>query len=208
MNRLSHLFRRQFSINIRRFQQVHSVNDSTIDSSTASTSLPSSSHFEQVLNNSKNLNYKSNDLPSLNDPLLDYLAKLLMKDGKKARSQSYLNKTLDEIKVLTRNTTNPLTLLRNSIILSSPSFRLSSSKRNNKVLHTPLALTERQSIRIGFKTIVNISDKRNEKFLHQRLAREVLNVLDHSSDALKRKEEIHKVGTLNRSNLVQALNRR
>ncbi|TIA90151.1 hypothetical protein E3P99_01667 [Wallemia hederae] len=113
-----------------------------------------------------------------------------MKDGKKARAQK------------------PVSLLRNAIAMAAPSFRLSSSKRNNKVLHTPLALDERQRIRYAFNALVKASDKRSEKLLHQRLAREVLAILEQQSDVLKRKEEIHKSGAINRANLVQAMMRR
>ncbi|TIB12632.1 hypothetical protein E3P89_00824 [Wallemia ichthyophaga] len=109
---------------------------------------------------------------------------------------------------LTANSTEPVSLLRNAIAMAAPSFRLSSSKRNNKVLHTPLALNERQRIRLGFHALMKASDKRNEKFLHHRLAREVLAILEQQSDVLKRKEEIHKSGAINRANLVQAMMRR
>ncbi|EIM22334.1 ribosomal protein S7 [Wallemia mellicola CBS 633.66] len=164
------------------------------------------SHFEQITRNGYSHNPSA--IPPSSDPLLGYLTNLIMKDGKKARAQSHLKKTLTEIKTLTANTTEPVSLVRNAITMAAPSFRLSSSKKNNKVLHTPLALTERQRIRLAFQALIKASDKRNEKFLHQRLAREVLAILEQQSDVLKRKEEIHKAGAINRANLVQAMLRR
>lgn len=170
------------------------------------SSRAAQSHFEQISVNG--YSRTPTQIPPPSEPLLGYLTNLIMKDGKKARAQSHLNKTLTEIKTLTANTTEPVSLLRNAITMAAPSFRLSSSKRNNKVLHTPLALDERQRIRVAFNALIKASDKRNEKFLHQRLAREVLAILEQQSDVLKRKEEIHKNGAINRANLVQAMMRR
>lgn len=175
------------------------------------SSRTAQTHFEQFSSLSVAVNgFRSTptQIPPSSEPLLGYLSNLIMRDGKKARAESHLNKTLTEMRSLTANSTEPVSLLRNAIAMAAPSFRLSSSKRNNKVLHTPLALNERQRIRLGFNALIKASDKRNEKFLHHRLAREVLAILEQQSDVLKRKEEIHKSGAINRANLVQAMMRR
>lgn len=64
----------------------------------------------------------------------------------------------------------------------------------------PLPLEEKQRVRTAIKWLEKASEKheRNEKKFGKRLALEVLAVLDGSSEALKKKDDVHKAAVVAR----------
>ncbi|WVN85767.1 uncharacterized protein L203_100918 [Cryptococcus depauperatus CBS 7841] len=145
--------------------------------------------------------YSPDKIPPKIDPTLDLLTNCLMKHGKKTEAQKMVQSVLD----LIQQTTNlaPQPLLRQSIILASPSVKILSMRKSAKTILTPRALTERQRTRQGIAWILRAAEKGRKGGIprDQRIAREILAVLEGQSDVFKWVEEVHKTGYLNRSNM-------
>ncbi|GAA5978043.1 hypothetical protein JCM11641_006609 [Rhodosporidiobolus odoratus] len=142
--------------------------------------------------------------PAALDPdaqLLSVLARLIMRDGKLARTHSHLDDMLAQLQLTTGSP--PIPLLRKAIELSSPSIRIVGRRQGTKVLQTPQPLTAEQRRRQAWKWIVEASDKRQgvEKKFGKRLALEVLAVLSGQSEALKKLEGRHTQGVTGRANV-------
>ena len=75
-----------------------------------------------------------------------------------------------------------------------------SKKQGGKSLQVPVALTRRQSERKALKWIIDASKKRPDRELERRLAAEFLAVVEGTSSAIGKKEEQHKIATVNRAN--------
>jgi len=89
--------------------------------------------------------------------------------------------------------------------MCAPAVRVTSNRRGAKSTIIPAALSERQRTRGGILAILTACDGRNERGFHIRLAREIVDILDGKSAALKRKEEIHRTAMVNRANVYVPL---
>ncbi|KAJ1302107.1 hypothetical protein OPQ81_000938 [Rhizoctonia solani] len=138
-------------------------------------------------------------LPPIADPLLDFTASLIQKHGERTKAARTVALVLEHIHILTGGAP-PLPIYREAIRLVSPSVKVVTQKRRAKNLPTPRPLTERQRTRAGILAILNASDKRPEKHIWERVARECVNVLRGESDAIKKLEEVHRFAMANRAN--------
>ncbi|PWN40230.1 ribosomal protein S7, partial [Ceraceosorus guamensis] len=143
--------------------------------------------------------YTKDSLPFRVDPILERFINILMKDGKKQRASRQVHKMLELLSQMTR--TNPVVALSRAIQQASPLTRMQSQRQGARTLQVPIALNERQGQRRAIQGIINASEKRNDRDLSARLALEVCAVLDGTSNVLAKKEEAHKIATMNRSNL-------
>lgn len=142
--------------------------------------------------------YTPSTLPPGSDPTLSFLTNLLMKDGKKAQAQRFTTRTLSIIANITNS--NPLALIHDAISRTAPLVKMQSKKQGGKSLQVPVALTKRQSERKALTWIIEASKKRPDRELERRLAAEFLAVSEGTSAAIGRKEEQHKIATVNRAN--------
>lgn len=142
--------------------------------------------------------YTPTTLPPKTDPTLEFLTNLLMKDGKKAQAQRFTTRTLSLIANITNS--NPLPLIHDAIHRTAPLVKLQSKKQGGKSLQVPVVLTQRQSTRKALTWIIDASKKRPDRELERRLAAEFLAVVEGTSSAIAKKEEQHRIATVNRAN--------
>ncbi|CCF51389.1 hypothetical protein NDA11_005402 [Ustilago hordei] len=159
---------------------------------------PSSLALDSMDDSTKGPIYTPTTLPPKSDPTLDFLTNLLMKDGKKAQAQRFTTRTLSIISNITNS--NPLPLIHDAISRTAPLVKMRSKKQGGKSLQVPVALTRRQSERKALKWIIDASKKRPDRELERRLAAEILAVVEGTSSAIGKKEEQHKIATVNRAN--------
>ncbi|CAK9782796.1 ribosomal protein S7 [Cutaneotrichosporon oleaginosum] len=135
------------------------------------------------------------------DPVLDLFTNMLMRHGKKAEAQRHAASVLAMLQAATNSP--PLPQLHRAIELASPSVKLLSMRKRAKTIMTPRALNERQRTRTGIKWLLKAAERGRKGGVRRddRVAREVLAVLDGSSDVFKRVEEVHKIAMLQRSNI-------
>lgn len=171
---------------------------SSSSSSSSGISTPSSPGLAAVHDTSSGPIYSASTLPPKADPTLEFLTNLLMKDGKKAQAQRFTTKTLSIIATLTNS--NPLPLIHDAISRTAPLVKMQSKKQGGKSLQVPVALTQRQSTRKALTWIIDASKKRPDRELEKRLAAEFLAVVEGTSSAIVKKEEQHRIATVNRAN--------
>ncbi|SPO27603.1 related to RSM7 - mitochondrial ribosomal protein, small subunit [Ustilago trichophora] len=167
-------------------------------SSSGSISTPSSPALAAVHDTSSGPIYSPSTLPPKADPTLEFLTNLLMKDGKKAQAQRFTTRTLSIISTITNS--NPLPLIHDAISRTAPLVKMQSKKQGGKSLQVPVALTQRQSTRKALTWIIEASKKRPDRELEKRLAAEFLAVVEGTSNAIAKKEEQHRIATVNRAN--------
>lgn len=137
------------------------------------------------------------DLPPAQDPLLHYLTSSLTKNGHRAKASRIVARTLQHLHAFTR--APPLPVLREAIFAASPAVKTTSRRVGAKTNYKPVALQEKQRTRFAVQWILKASEAKTGQTVEERLAREFIAVLQGSSDALKKKEEVHKFAMVNRS---------
>ncbi|KAG0140274.1 hypothetical protein CROQUDRAFT_665404 [Cronartium quercuum f. sp. fusiforme G11] len=138
-------------------------------------------------------------VPPLEHPLLNYLTGLLMRKGKRTIAQKHCVTLLSHLRLITNQ--DPLPLLTKAVELASPMVLTRTEQKRIKVTTVPVALQERQRLRKGILWMVKQSERRPGKKFGERLAMEVLAVLNGTSETLKLKAEQHRLAFVNRANL-------
>lgn len=137
-------------------------------------------------------------LPPSEDPLLHYLASHIMRHGERQKASRTVTKMLAEIHKLTNAPALPI--FRQAVDLASPSVRLRSQKKNAKSSLIPTPLNDRQRTFFAVKWLLAVSKNRSEKKIEERLAKEVVRIIEGESEVLRKKTEMHKLAVANRSN--------
>ncbi|KAJ7062919.1 ribosomal protein S7 domain-containing protein [Mycena amicta] len=141
------------------------------------------------------------NIPPPEDPLLRMLASMIMKHGERAKATRCVSNTLLHIYTLTR--APPLPILRQAVLYASPAVKTVSRTHGAKIVHTPMALSEKQRTHYARPARV--------RKLEEKLAREMVDILQkvHASrdmrsgnvkwsGALEKKGEQHKFAMVNR----------
>ncbi|KAH8116894.1 ribosomal protein S7 [Phellopilus nigrolimitatus] len=139
------------------------------------------------------------DLPPAQDPLLRYLTSAFQHDGRRHTAERRASRVLMFLHTLTRAA--PLELLRAAIDRVSPSVRIVSHKRAARNIMIPVALREKQQVRYAVKWMLKASESRGGRTVEERLAREIVLVLNGNGGALRQKESLHQTATVNRGNI-------
>lgn len=165
-----------------------------------STPTPAPSAFSAALPSprAEGRGYAPGAMPLKVDPTLELFTNMLMSDGKKGEAQRHAANVLRLIQEATNSP--PLPQLHRAIELASPSVQLLSMRKSAKTVMTPRALTERQRVHTGIKWLLKTAERGRKGGVKRddRIAREVLAVLDGSSEVFRRVEEVHKIAMLQR----------
>ncbi|PLW52235.1 hypothetical protein PCASD_00185 [Puccinia coronata f. sp. avenae] len=138
-------------------------------------------------------------VPPLEEPLLDYMIGLLMRQGKRTIAQKHVINLLAQLRLVTGQ--EPFPLLSKAIQIASPIVVTRNEQKRIKVTTVPVALSETQRARKAILWILKHSERRPGKKLGDRLAMEVIAVLNGNSEVLKLKAEQHRLAYVNRANL-------
>jgi small subunit ribosomal protein S7 len=97
-----------------------------------------------------------------------------------------------------------LPLFREAILAASPAVKCLSHRHGSKNVFKPVALGEKQRTKFAVKWILEACDSKPGKTLEERLAREVIAVLEGNSRALAKKNEMHRIAMVNRGNVPRS----
>ena len=135
-------------------------------------------------------------LPPASDPLLSYLTSLLTHDGRRATAARRVSRMLLYLHALTR--AEPLSLLRDAVAKVAPVVRFIRQARATRSVQIPVAIQEKQRVRHALKWMLSASETRGGRTVEERLAREIVLVLNGTSGALRQKEVLHEQAAANR----------
>jgi ribosomal protein S7 len=137
------------------------------------------------------------------DSFVSLLVNHLMQDGKKATAEKILQQVLLKL-VEKYPLQHPVTVLAEAVFKNAPLVKVNNVKQGIKVIETPYPLNEKQRIRKGWKNMIAAAGSTNERGRHvkldrktlrepfaERLAREVVKVMEGTGAGLKRNQEWH-----------------
>ena len=197
-NRLVQDFAAQLASNPNPNSNPSSASSTATSAATATATAPATPTPTPAALPTSSFAYAPNALPPRSDALLSFLVNLLMKDGKKAQAERFVTRMLAHIATLTN--ADPLPLVYAAVQSVRPLVKMQSRKQGGKNIQVPTPLNERQSTRKALVWIIDASKKRADREIHKRLATEFIAVVEATSNALTKKEDVHKIATANRAN--------
>ena len=129
--------------------------------------------------------------------LVSLLVNRLLKSGKKRLAKRIVYKAFELIEIKTSQ--NPIIILEKAVRNISPRVQLKAKRVGGATYQVPTLLNKYRSTNIAVRWIVEFSRKRSGKGMSLKLANELLEAAKGLGNAIKKKEETHKMAEANKA---------
>jgi len=129
--------------------------------------------------------------------LVSLLVNRILKNGKKRLAKRIVYKAFELVEFRTNQ--NPILILEKAIRNLSPRVQLKAKRVGGATYQVPTLLSRYRSTNIAVRWIVEFSRKRSGKGMSIKLANELLEAAKGLGNAIKKKEETHKMAEANKA---------
>ena len=129
--------------------------------------------------------------------LVSLLVNRILKSGKKRLAKRIVYKAFEFIEFRTNQ--NPILILEKAIRNVSPRVQLKAKRVGGATYQVPTLLSKYRSTNIAVRWIVEFSRKRSGEGMSLKLANELLEAAKGLGNAIKKKEETHKMAEANKA---------
>jgi small subunit ribosomal protein S7 len=135
--------------------------------------------------------------PKFKDKLVSKFMNVLMKGGKKSTAEGILYGAFDAIK--DKNKEEPLDIFRKALDNTKPKLEVKSRRVGGATYQVPVEVRPERRVSLAMRWLVNYSRDRGEKTMRERLAAELLDASQGRGNAVKKKEDTHKMAEANKA---------
>jgi len=134
--------------------------------------------------------------PIYNDKVVSKLINTIMIDGKKGIAQKICYDAFDIIKEKTGR--DPLEVFKEALNNVMPVLEVKARRVGGQTLQVPVEVRPERRQALGLRWLVNYGRLRGERTMKEKLAGEILDALNSTGGAFKKKEDTHKMAEANR----------
>ena len=131
------------------------------------------------------------------DLILAKFMNRIMKDGKKSVSEKIIYGAFDIVSKKTDK--SPIEYFHDALNNVKPSLEVRSTRVGGATYQVPMEVRPRRAQSLAMRWIVDSAIKRNEKTMRERIASEIMDAFNNKGNAVKKREEIHKMADANRA---------
>ncbi|MDO8493911.1 MAG: 30S ribosomal protein S7 [Deltaproteobacteria bacterium] len=131
------------------------------------------------------------------DVIIARLMNQLMWSGKKAVATTIVYSALDAVKETKKE--EPLAIFKKALENIKPIMEVRSRRIGGANYQVPIEVRPTRKLSLGLKWLIEAARKRGEKTMSKRLAAEILEALENKGNAVKKKEETHRMAEANRA---------
>lgn len=132
-----------------------------------------------------------------NDTLIAKFINYIMKQGRKITAQRILYTVLDELK--SKKKDDPVKIFTKAIENVKPILETRSRRVGGATYQVPVEVRENRQIALAFRWILLASRARAEKTMTSKLLGEILDAYENKGNAIKKREDTHKMAEANRA---------
>ena len=121
----------------------------------------------------------------------------IMLDGKKSVSEKIVYGAFDIVSKKTDK--EPLEFFHEALANVKPNLEVKSRRVGGATYQVPMEVRPRRAQTLAMKWIVDSALKRNEKTMRERIASEIMDAHNNKGNAVKKREETHKMAEANRA---------
>ena len=121
----------------------------------------------------------------------------LMLDGKKTVAEKIVYKTFDIIKEKTKQ--DPLDVFNEAIKNVRPNLEVKSRRVGGATYQVPVEVRSDRGQALAIRWLIESSKKRGDKTMQERLSKEFLDASTNKGNAIKKKEDVHKMAESNKA---------
>jgi small subunit ribosomal protein S7 len=136
--------------------------------------------------------------PIYNDVTVAKFINKLMFDGKRSVAEGIFYGALDELKQKV-SAEEPISVFKKAIENCKPSLEVRSRRVGGATYQVPCDVRPSRRLALAMKWIVTYSRERGEKTMEARLAGEVMDAYNNRGNAIKKREDVHKMADANKA---------
>ena len=121
----------------------------------------------------------------------------IMFDGKKSISEKIVYGAFEIVSKKTEK--DPLVFFHEALDNVKPNLEVKSRRVGGATYQVPMEVRPRRAQTLAMKWIVDSAVKRNEKTMKERVASEIMDAFNNKGNAVKKREETHKMAEANRA---------
>lgn len=122
----------------------------------------------------------------------------LMDSGKKSTARKIIYGTLDEIKKQAK-TLNPLEVLETALKNTAPMMEVRSRRVGGANYQVPVEVLPGRRNALSMKWIIEAARSKKGKPMHMKLAEEIISAAKNEGEAVKKRENTHKMAEANKA---------
>ena len=131
------------------------------------------------------------------DQVITKFMNRIMEDGKKSISEKIVYGAFDI--VFEKTNKEPLKFFHDAIDNVKPNLEVKSRRVGGATYQVPMEVRPKRAQTLAMKWIVDCAVKRNEKTMKERVANEIIDAFNNKGNAVKKREETHKMAEANRA---------
>ncbi len=135
--------------------------------------------------------------PKYNDRMVTRFMNVIMRDGKKSTAEQILYGAFDEIESKTRN--DPIAMFRRAVDNVRPRIEVKSRRVGGATYQVPIEVRPERATSLAMRWIAESSRARDGRSMREKLANELIDAANERGEAVKKREETHRMAEANRA---------
>ena len=135
--------------------------------------------------------------PKFGNVVVSKFMNAIMYDGKKSVAEGIVYGALETIESKTKQ--NPLTVFQQALDNVMPSIEVRSRRVGGATYQVPVEVRTSRRQALGIRWIIAAARERNERTMTERLSAELLDASNNRGNAVKKREDTHKMAEANRA---------
>ena len=135
--------------------------------------------------------------PIYNDKIVTKLINNIMLDGKRGVAQKIIYDAFDTIREKTGK--DPLEVFEQALNNIMPVLEVKARRVGGATYQVPMEVRPERRQALGLRWLTNFSRQRSERTMSARLAGEIMDAVNNSGSAVKKKDDTHKMAEANKA---------
>ena len=135
--------------------------------------------------------------PVFKSKVVTKLINRIMLDGKKGVAEKILYESFDIVKDRTKE--DPVTVFEKALENIKPQLEVKSRRVGGSNYQVPVEVSETRSQTLGLRWLVNFARLRGGKSMAEDLANEIIDASNGTGNAVKKKEDTHRMAEANKA---------
>lgn len=134
--------------------------------------------------------------PIYQNVLIETLVRHIMKDGKKFLAYRIIYESMRKIAAITKQ--KPLIILERAIQNITPLMEMKARRKRGYTYQLPIEVANRRGTNLAIRWLLAACRKRIGTSTSNKLTQEILDAYKNSGNAVRKKEEIHRMAEANK----------
>ena len=135
--------------------------------------------------------------PKFNSTIIPKLINNIMYDGKRGVATKIVYDAIEKIK--TKSKDEPINIFNEAINNIKPTVEVRSRRVGGATYQVPVEVKSKRAQALAIRWLIDSARKRNDKTMKERIASELMDAFNNKGNAVKKREDNHKMAEANRA---------